>query len=86
MTNNNFIREAAYDICTQVSHCERGTFFTGRSINPTLKQKILYALFTGFVRVRGKSGKPWNFRISFSRPGKSWNLSVGHGGHGNDFY
>ena len=22
---------------------------------------------------------PWNFRISFSRPGKSWNLGVGYG-------
>ena len=24
-------------------------------------------------------GKSWNFTISFSRPGKSWNLSMGHG-------
>ena len=23
--------------------------------------------------------KSWNFTMSFSRPGKSWNLSVGHG-------
>ena len=27
----------------------------------------------------GKPGKSWNFRISFSRPGKSCNLGVGHG-------
>ena len=27
----------------------------------------------------GKPGKSWNFRISFSRPGNSCNLSVGHG-------
>ncbi len=26
----------------------------------------------------GNPGKSWNFRISFSRPGKSLNLSVGH--------
>ena len=29
----------------------------------------------GFVR----SWKSWNLRISFSRPGKSWNSIVGHG-------
>ena len=27
----------------------------------------------------GKPGKPRNFTISFSKPGKSWSLSVGHG-------
>ena len=27
----------------------------------------------------GKSGKSWTFTISFSRPGESWDLSVGHG-------
>ena len=27
----------------------------------------------------GKPGKSLNFRISFSRPGESWNLSVGVG-------
>ena len=27
----------------------------------------------------GKPGKSWNFTISFSRPGKSCNLRVGHG-------
>ena len=28
----------------------------------------------------GKFGKSWNFTIiSFSSPGKSWNLSVDHG-------
>ena len=27
----------------------------------------------------GKAGKSWNFIISFCRPGKSWNLGVGHG-------
>ena len=26
-----------------------------------------------------KPGKSWNFRISFSTSGKSWNLVVGHG-------
>ena len=27
----------------------------------------------------GKPVKSWNFIISFSRPGKSWNWSMGHG-------
>ena len=27
----------------------------------------------------GKRGKSWNVMISFSRPGKSWNLGVGQG-------
>ena len=27
----------------------------------------------------GKPGKPWNFKIWFSRPGKSSKLSIGHG-------
>ena len=25
---------------------------------------------------REKTGESWNFRISFSRPGKSWNLGT----------
>ena len=34
------------------------------------------------TRVRtghGKPGKSWNFIISLSRPGNSWNLGGGHG-------
>ena len=31
------------------------------------------------LKGHGKLGKLWNFTIMFSRPGKSWNLSVGHG-------
>ena len=27
----------------------------------------------------GKPGKSWNFIISLSRPGNSWNLGGGHG-------
>ena len=26
----------------------------------------------------GKPGKLWNFKVSFSRPGRSWTLRVGH--------
>ena len=46
-----------------------------------------------YHRVRtghGKSGKSWKFTVSFSRPGKSWSLRMGHGKSWkmtkNDFY
>ena len=48
-------------------------------------EKLVIEVSIGRVtqeRVRtghGKPGKSWNFIISFSRPGKSLNLGVGHG-------
>ena len=33
--------------------------------------------FTGFCTGHGKPEKSWNLSISFSRPGKAWNLIVG---------
>ena len=40
-----------------------------------LGDNFLFRVCTG----HGEPGKSLNFRISFFRPGKSWNLSAGHG-------
>ena len=48
----------------------------------SFEQLISATFFLKTDRVRTgheKSGMSWNFIISFSRPGKSWNLGVSHG-------
>ena len=40
--------------------------------------KILTAVLAEFVRIM-EIPENWNFTISFSRPGKSWDVDMGHG-------
>ena len=45
-------------------------------------RSVIFELSCDINRVRTGHGKPeksWNLSISVSRPGKSWNMIVGHG-------
>jgi len=43
---------------------------------------LIYSFWTGFPHVLESYGKSWNLKKEFSRPGKSWKMTVVMERHG----